>query len=87
MERLIASKGLFRHWQEKEIASELDPPPPMESQAVRPIVDGGVYTFNVSPDSKYGVGCEYNFHTYGILTLAADFAKWRMEVVNLTIVH
>ena len=87
MERLIASKGLFRHWQEKEIASELDPPPPMESQAVRPIVDGGVYTFNVSPDSIYGVNCEYNFHTYGILTLAADFAKWRMEVVNLKVVH
>ena len=87
MERLIASKGLFRHWQEKEIASELDPPPPMESQTVRPIVDGSVYTFNVSPDSIYGVNCEYNFHTYGILTLAASFTQWRMQVVNLEVVH
>lgn len=87
MERLIASKGLFRHWQEKEIASELDPPPPMESQAIRPIANGGVYTFNVSPDSRYGVGCEYNFHTYGILKLASNFANWRMEVVNLKVVH
>jgi len=59
----------------------------MESQTVRPIVDGSVYTFNVSPDSIYGVNCEYNFHTYGILTLAASFTQWRMQVVNLEVVH
>ena len=59
----------------------------MESQAIRPIANGGVYTFNVSPDSRYGVGCEYNFHTYGILKLASNFANWRMEVVNLKVVH
>ena len=86
MKRLLASNGVFRHWQEGEIApGRTSPPAHLEKAAMRPIVDGGVYTFNVSPDSVYGKGCGYTFQTFGILTLAETFDDWRIEVVNLEV--
>ncbi len=63
MRRLIATRDVFRHWQEQEIPPENAPLTPLEFGVMRPIADGGVYTFNVSPDRRYGVGCDYNFHT------------------------
>ena len=85
MKRLIASKGVFRHWQEREGREDGAFAAKLESSLKRPLMDGGVYTFNVSPDSAYGEECAYNFHTIGILTTAARFEQWRMEVVNLKV--
>lgn len=85
MKRLLASRGLFRHWQEAQLPQNGDPPSDLESASVRPVVDGGVYTFNVSPDSIYGKGCQFTFQTFGVLTLAARFEDWRIEVVNLEV--
>jgi hypothetical protein len=55
----------------------------LRPEADRPIPDGSVWTFNVSPDSGYGVGCGFDFVTVGMLSLAAEFKKWRMSVLRL----
>ena len=85
MKRLLASNGIYRHWQEREVMPAEATPTGLEADSVRPVVDGGVYTFNVSPDSVYGKGCNYHFQTFGILTLTQEFEDWRMEVVNLEV--
>jgi Calcineurin-like phosphoesterase len=90
MSRLVAHDGLFRHWQDREtsanaedtVAGIRDRLPPEEN---RPIPDGSVWTFNVSPDSVYGAGCGYDFVTAGVLTLAADFKSWRIRVLKLKV--
>ena len=61
MRRLVHSHGVFRHWQEAR------PPSPAENESSlqalnletgnkRKLVEGAAYTFNVAPDSNYGVG-------------------------------
>lgn len=85
MKRIIASRGVFRHWQEPKQGDDETLATRLETGKVRPVVDGGVYTFNVSPDSLYGKGGNYTFDTFGILTLAEKFEDWRMEVVNVEV--
>lgn len=89
MRRLIASHGLFRHWQEAHSAEAENAEPDalrstIETSKERSIPDGSVWTFNVVPDSVYGVGCNFDFVTFGLLKLGKEFKDWRIEVVNLT---
>jgi hypothetical protein len=44
-----------------------------------------VWTFNVSPDSVYGDGCEFSFDTFGILTTAQSVDDWKLRVINLPV--
>jgi hypothetical protein len=89
MRRLVHSKGVFRHWQESIPPSQSEQLSSLsrlklETGNQRPLVDGSVYTFNVAPDSYYGAGNKYDFDTFGILHLGAEFEQWKLEVVNLT---
>lgn len=90
MSRLVAQDGLFRHWQDRDTSANAgdtvtairDRLPPEEN---RPIADGSVWTFNVSPDSVYGAGCGFDFVTAGVLTLAPEFKSWRIRVLKLKV--
>ena len=87
MRRIIASSGVFRHWQEADNVDLLDAIIPklrehLEVQPKRSIVEGAVYTFNVSPDSSYGKNCGYTFDTFGMVTLKKRFEDWSLHVVN-----
>jgi hypothetical protein len=87
MRRLVASSGLFRHWQDKDSAPLLNAGPDqlaavLEKAESRPIPPGSVWTFNVAPDSVYGEGCKFTFDTFGIVTTAGKFEDWRVRVVN-----
>lgn len=91
MRRLVASRGLFRHWQEAnspgavvELVEALSKN--LEStQVPRAIPEGSVWTLNVTPDSVYGVGNGFRFATTGVLMLGKGFGDWRMgaEVVDV----
>lgn len=90
MRRLVAMDGAFRHWQDRDAIANADDTVKtirdrLRPEADRPIPDGSVWTFNVSPDSVYGVGCGFDFVTVGMLTLAPEFSKWRMKVVKLKV--
>jgi hypothetical protein len=90
MRRLLASRGVFRHWQAEDklaalTASAVELEKNLEHSAERSIPDGSVWTFNVAPDSVYGEGCNYRFDTFGILKTQKQFADWRLRVVNQTI--
>ena len=90
MSRLLASHGIFRHWQAAEsemgAGSSIDElAKRLETQAIRAVPSGSVWTFNVSPDSVYGEGNHYTFDSFGILTTARNFADWRLRVVNVEI--
>lgn len=85
MRRLVASKGIFRHWQRTDSLSRLDAAPEMlqatlEVSAERPIPEGSVWTFNVSPDSVYGIGCGFTFDTAGEVVTADRWEDWRLKV-------
>ncbi|MCC6232771.1 MAG: serine/threonine protein phosphatase [Verrucomicrobiales bacterium] len=85
MRRLMASRGLYRHWQESDHVSLLEAAPAalqakLEVGEERPIPEGSVWTFNVSPDSMYGAGCGYDFGTYGELVPASLWEAWRIKV-------
>ncbi|MGE0206804.1 MAG: metallophosphoesterase [Candidatus Babeliales bacterium] len=48
---------------------------------------GIVATFNVSPDSNFGKGLNYNFDTYGMLTIGKTFPKdWKFQVISHVVV-
>lgn len=88
MRRLIASDGLFRHWQESDRAAQANAAPARLQQYVdispkRKIPEGSVWTFNVSPDSVYGMGCDFDFVTYGILSVQPEFKDWEIEVSKI----
>lgn len=88
MRRLVAQDGVFRHWQDKDTSADAEDSVEairkrLRPAAVRAIPEGSVWTFNVSPDSVYGFGCDFDFVTVGMLGLAPDFADWRMRVVRL----
>jgi hypothetical protein len=91
MRRLIASGGIFRHWQANDAPSLLNKPESelaakLETAEERPIPTGSVWTFNVAPDSVYGEGCNYTFDTFGLLTVAREFGDWRLKRVNVPVV-
>ncbi|HEY0551355.1 MAG TPA: metallophosphoesterase, partial [Verrucomicrobiae bacterium] len=90
MRRLVASRGVFRHWQAADSAALLDAPVGqlskiLEQNEMRGIPSGSVWTFNVAPDSVYGERCGFSFDTFGILKLSQNFADWRLRVVNVPI--
>jgi hypothetical protein len=87
MRRLVASRGMFRHWQKEDslrdlAASVASLARRLETNALRVFPDGTVWTMNVSPNSVYGAGCGFDFDAFSILTLSEDFTDWRMRVVN-----
>lgn len=90
MRRLIACGGVFRHWQANDSAALLNRPiselaSKLESAEERAVLPGSVWTFNVSPDSVYGEGCNYDFDTFGLLKVAPKFDDWRLKRVNVTV--
>ncbi|HEV8541354.1 MAG TPA: hypothetical protein VGR78_03080, partial [Verrucomicrobiae bacterium] len=90
MRRLIASRGVFRHWQEKDSATLLNASPDdlskrLETGEERPVPSGSVWTFNVSPDSMYGEGCNYTFDAFGLLKVVPQFTDWRLRIVNVPV--
>lgn len=90
MRRLIASRGVFRHWQSGDRAAPAEPTVEVlggwiETAEERGIPDGSVWTFNVSPDSVYGLGCGFAFDTAGELTTAERWEDWRLVVRNLAV--
>jgi hypothetical protein len=90
MSRLVACDGLFRHWQEGESISDSDKAVAeirrsLRPEESRPIPEGSVWTFNVSPDSVYGVGARFDFVTIGMLKLAPGFKDWRISVVRINV--
>ena len=90
MKRLLASSGVFQHWQENDTTESLNASDSrlrelLDQRATRPLVDGSVWTFNVAPDSVYGANLNYRFDTFGLVTTAESFSNWTLEVVNLMI--
>lgn len=90
MRRLVASRGLFRHWQETNTSSARLAEPAelatrLETVVSRPLPEGSVWTLNVSPDSVYGVGCRFDFATFGVLRLAPTFSEWRLDLETVTV--
>lgn len=90
MRRLLASRGIFRHWQPGDGPETLEASPGtlqglLELGEERAIPDGSVWTFNVSPDSVYGLGCGFTFGTAGELVTGADWASWRLRVLNYAV--
>ena len=92
MRRLVAGKGVFRHWHESDSlakanfsAASLHANCKLEHQVNRKLKDGFVWTFCVAPDSYYGVGNSYRFDTYGILMTADKFKDWNLRVINQTV--
>lgn len=88
MRRLIASRGLYRHWQTNDSPARLEAGVEVlqrvvESAEERSLPVGSVWTFNVSPDSVYGEGCAYGFDTFGRLRVAGRWEDWRVQVINL----
>ena len=90
MSRLVACDGVFRHWQEKESTADAKKSVDEIRRHLRPeetrsIPEGSVWTFNVAPDSAYGVACRCDFVTMGLLKLAPAFKDWRMSVVRINV--
>jgi hypothetical protein len=90
MRRLVASRGVFRHWQAGDVPLLLDAPVAklrgvLQQEEVRSIPPGSVWTFNVGADSAYGRGNEYDFDAFGLLQLAPEFAGWKLRVVNVSV--
>ena len=87
MRRLIASRGVFRHWQEADgpalaTADTAGLRARLETAPERAVPDGSVWTFNVSPDSVYGTGCGFAFDAAGELRVADRWEDWRLRVWN-----
>ncbi len=90
MSRLVASGGVYRHWQAnedsshggrsvEEIRKTVNPGSP------QPLPEGSVWTLNVSPDSVYGAGCGFNFAAAAILNLAPEFENWRISTLTVEV--
>jgi hypothetical protein len=90
MKRIILSTGVFQHWQSTDAPGLRDAPDVilksvLNTKTIRNIPDGSVHTFNVSPDSLYGMNCGYGFATFGILSMSQKFNDWTLEVVPVTV--
>lgn len=90
MRRLMASRGLFRHWQEtNSAAARIDPPATLaerlEPETDRPLPEGSVWTLNVTPDSVYGAGCRFDFATLTRLQLGSSFGDWRITAETVDV--
>ncbi|MBN8247822.1 MAG: serine/threonine protein phosphatase [Verrucomicrobia bacterium] len=90
MRRLMASRGLFRHWQEPQsaaaaLATPKDLATRLEAGPDRAIPEGSVWTLNVSPDSVYGIGCGFTTATFAVLQLAERFEDWRIAVETVEV--
>lgn len=90
MARLIASDGVFKHWQDQETSVDAGQSVEAIRRNLRPdssrvVPDGSVWTLNVSPDSVYGVGCGYDFVSVGVLKLGPEFDDWRMEFIKVDV--
>ena len=90
MNRLVAASGVWRHWQATDSERLANARPEqlrrlLEHADRRAIPEGSVWTFNVSPDSVYGVGNRYTFDTIGIWETANQFEDWRLRVVNVEV--
>jgi hypothetical protein len=88
MRRLVACRGIHRHWQAQDSPDLLNADPRqletiLESQATRKLSDGSVFTLNVAPDSAYGIGCGFDFDTYAELDMAEVFTDWTINVHNI----
>jgi len=91
MRRLVASQGLFRHWQETDspVVRQAGRPQlarALETASLRALPEHSVWTLNVAPDSVYGAGCDFDFATFGVLRLGEDFPNWRMAVETVPVV-
>jgi len=87
MNRLVESRGLFRHWQTTDSAQALGATGTalnLERGPERSIPEFSVWTFNVVPDSTYGIGNRFQFDTFGILRVAPGFSDWKVRVINQT---
>lgn len=90
MRRLVASRGVFRHWQAAdsaglEEASVNELAKVLEQTEMRAIPPGSVWTFNVGADSVYGEQNGFKFDAFAILKVARNFADWRLQVVNVNV--
>jgi hypothetical protein len=74
MSELIASHGVYTLWRPIEVGQQ------------RTLIDGIVWTFNVGPDSVYGKGCHYGFDAYAIISIAAKYEDWKMQVCNTNVI-
>ena len=72
MQGLVSSKGIFKLWH------------PYDMGKKRVLTKGSVFTFNVSPDSQYGVRCGYGFMTYGqLVAKSGSIENWDLFVHNI----
>ena len=88
MRRLVASRGVFRHWQDADAAARLDAPAAtvaswIEKAPDRAVPEGSVWTFNIAPDTAYGIANGFDFDAFGLLQLARSPSEWRLRVTNL----
>ena len=90
MNRLPASRGVYRHWQPTDSSAQSEADKTLlsgtiETELMRSIPRGSVWTFNVAPDSVYGAGLGYSFDTFGILKTAEQFSDWKLQIVNVSV--
>ena len=90
MNRLIAARGVHRHWQQADDSSLMQADPQVLSQKLetrqhRELIPGAVYTLNVAPDSIYGLGCGYDFDAWAKLTTSEQFEDWTLDIYHQTI--
>ena len=88
MRRLVASRGVFRHWQDGDSVERLDAPMAaidswIEKSGERRVPAASVWTFNIAPDTAYGVANGFDFDAFGLLQLARSPADWRLRIINL----
>lgn len=88
MSRILASRGVFRHWQSRDSKDILgakisELAQRLEQDSEQTIPEGSVYTLNVSPDSIYGILCGYDFDTWASIKVNAEFSQWRVRRINL----
>ncbi len=90
MRRLKVSDGVFRHWQSKDSLNLAAAPEPnlraiLDHTEERSIPANSVWTFNVSPDTVYGEGCQFDIDSSGILSLKDRFEDWRLKIVTIPV--
>jgi hypothetical protein len=88
MQRLKASGGIHRHWQETDSLELLNSDSAilkvkLEQGEIRRIPANSVWTLNVSPDTIYGEGCKFTFDSFGLIWTAEKFEDWRLHVITL----